>query len=170
MDEPFQTISAMEKNLWNLQQQRLLGSGYEPFHLSASCFVSVAEWHKPLLVHKLAPVHRRQGVMGGRFNKQEDWLTRLVLAKRWVDPCTYPPNLKSLTRGPNGAQSWLLPRWTQQHIAFSGCILEAAPSAGAVGGIHIGRKGEGWGTSDCPGPAHRSTNGHILLMTSSKFS
>ena len=50
-----------------------------------------------------------------------------------------------------------------------GCVLETAPTVGTVGRTYIPRAGEGNGASDCPGPAHRATSGHILSMSSSNM-
>lgn len=64
--------------------------------------------------------------------------------------------------------------WVQLHpdglnstLLSKDYVLEAAANMPIVGGMYFPRTREGWGASNCPGPAHRSTRGHILSMASS---
>ena len=48
-------------------------------------------------------------------------------------------------------------------LLSQGYVLQTATSMGIVGGTHVSRTG---GSSDCLGPADRSTCGHILSVNS----
>lgn len=56
-------------------------------------------------------------------------------------------------------------------LLSQGCILENGSHSGnGWRNLHSkdgGGRGEGGGASDCPGPAHKSTCGHVLFLTSS---
>ena len=53
------------------------------------------------------------------------------------------------------------------HYSFKTVSLKMAPSVGMVCRTYIPRSRRSWEASDCLSVAHRSTSGHILLMTSS---
>lgn len=102
---------------------------------------------------KLVPSTRRVGrpkkeadhsrLVGGRFDKQGNLLTRLILGGRKASRSSYPPaRILSFYRGLNGVQ----PR-TQfrvlTHCSLEAASLKTAPAVGTVGGAYIPRRGRG---------------------------
>lgn len=121
---------------------------------------------------KLAPIQERQRDTGGggrpcrlggsRPREQENLHTKLVRTNRSL----HLPN-KSSDYVKASMQSH---RCTVQMFSTSCHYLKARSlghllGAGKASGSHIPRTGEEeWGAPECPGPAHWSTSGRVLLM------
>ena len=106
-------------------------------------------------------------MLGGQFNKQWNLPMRLVLGTiRWVDHHICPPESSKFNRGFTWGFTYSSSMFSTTPVS-QGCIFGAASSAEKASGRHLPNTGEGQGASDCLGPAHRSTSGHVLPMTSS---
>lgn len=83
----------------------------------------------------------------------------------------HPPTriLRAYTEALTGFSHAHLPDGLHTTLLSQGCILGAAASVGRASAMHNPRMGSWWGASDGPGPADRSTSGHVLLTTSSNM-
>lgn len=123
---------------------------------------------------KLVPSTRRVGrpkkeadhsrLVGGRFDKEGNLLTRLILGGRKASRSSYPPaRILSFYRGLNGVQ----PR-TQfrvlTHCSLEAASLKTAPAVGTVGGAYIPRRG---GARSLLPPGSTGGCGYVLSMSSS---
>ena len=108
-------------------------------------------------------------LVGGRFNKQGDLLTKLVLGSHKMNR-SLPSSTKLLQvyiEALMGVQSHISPDGLKDILLSQGYTLERAASVWKVGRMCIPRMGLGWRPSKCPSPVQGSTGGHALLITSS---
>ena len=100
----------------------------------------------------------------GSFNKQENFLTRLVLGSHNMSKSshTHTPNLKSLYRGLNWVQSHCHPDSLNTTFYLKAVSLEKLLK---IGDASVQGQRRRWGASSWLNPAHRSTSSHISSMT-----
>lgn len=105
-------------------------------------------------------------LVSGRFKNKRTYFPGLSwVTISWVNLCAWCPRIFSLYRGLNGVQSHMPSQLSQKHIAlWRLCPEKWFPRWAEYSLAALGR---GWGASSCQGPTLRSTNGHILSMTSS---
>lgn len=106
-------------------------------------------------------------MVGVRLNEQGNlWCLSWVEA-RWVDLFLCPQNPISLYRGLKWVKSHIPSRWSQHHITISSLCSWGSfwVQGGQVEHTFQGQ-GRRRGASDCWHPAHRSTGGNFLLVTS----
>lgn len=86
-------------------------------------------------------------------------------AARWVDPHSCPPHGKGLCRGFDWVQSH---RWqtdalnTISRLCLWNSLWEQEKEVDPI----LQGQVRGWGASNCLGPVHRSTGGHVFFMSS----
>ena len=101
-------------------------------------------WNWPLYTEGKERLNREADhsrLVGGRFNKQGNLYTRLVLGGCKASRSPHPP-AGILYEGLNWAQSCVQSRWSQ-HLALSRLHPWNAASTGIVGGAYIPRTGDG---------------------------
>lgn len=112
---------------------------------------------------------RHSRLAGGRFNRQGNLHMRLVLGSQLLETQLSQPahcNLKFIWRPYLGCHV-LVQMVPAPRCSLKAAFLKTASNVGTMGRWHIPKQGRGCGASGCAGPAHRSTCGSILLMTSS---
>ena len=98
-------------------------------------------------------------LVGGRFNKQRNLHTRLVLATQSrVDLCTHRQNLKFTQRLKGGSVTYTIQVVSTTHCSLKAASLKMGPTVGTVGRVYLPRAGEGRGASDCLGSACGSSS------------
>lgn len=136
--------------------------------------VILKPWKLPEYNLKLAPMYGGQEklkeeadhfrLVGVRFKKQGTDIWGLSwAATRWVDLCSWSPNVKSLYRGLTWLLSQIPSRWFQHLITISsicpwGSFWEQRRQAEPT----FQGRWRGWGVSNSSGPVHGSTGGHNL--------
>ena len=120
-----------------------------------------------MLLHFIMTVHTR--LVGGKFNKQENLHTRLVLGGCKMSRSLHPPAriLKDYIEALPGFSHLFSPDVLNNTLLSQVCVLGTAPNMGKARRRHIPRIGEQVRSPDCLDPAHRSISGHVLSMTSS---
>ena len=68
-------------------------------------------------------------------------------------------------RSPNHVQSEVLSRWFYNPLLSPSCVLESRSHCGNSGQNVNFKDRDGWGATNCWGPAHRSTEWYILEVT-----
>lgn len=103
------------------------------------------------------------------MNKQGKLYTRLVLGSCRISISLHPPAIiikaYILVEALKDCSHIHSPGVHNNTLLSQAYILETVPHMGRVGKMYIPRTGEGGEASDCPGPAHGPTEGHVLSMT-----
>ena len=111
---------------------------------------------------------RQQRQVGGELNKLGHYIRGLSwAAARAVHLRTCPPESWVFIEALTGFSHIFCPEDLSNTLLSQGCILENGSHCGNGRQKFIPRTGTGRGAFHCPGPVHRSTGSHVLLLTSS---
>lgn len=131
-------------------------------------------WNGPLYIEVRGKPQKKidhSRLAGGTFIKQENLLVRFVLSghKSSRFPHLLTRTIEVYLKGLTVFSRSHIPFQIAStlHVYFKVACWEQLLGAGKARWKHIPRTGRGWGASNCPGPAHRSTADHVFLMASS---